>query len=102
MKILDLTPTQLLTRELIESADLMKYTRTLLRRRLAQIGKTQKNTTASDGIQAKLSEELVSIINAMSGTVDKVSKGLLRPQGIPEAAVDTDAIMEEIMRGSRK
>lgn len=102
MKLLDLTPTQLLTRELIESADLMKYTRTLLRRRLAQIGKVQKNTLATDATQAKISEELVNIINSMSGTVDKVSKGLLRPQGLPEAPVDTDAIMDEIMKGSKK
>jgi hypothetical protein len=101
MKIPD-SPISILTRELTESAAGVKYARMLLLRRLRKIATVQKTVAATDPAAERLSEEIVTIMNAMSGTLDKSSKGLIRPPATTEGTADADAVMAELLGGGRK
>ena len=100
MKRSELTTQQIQQREMVESAEGMRYIRTIQLRQARKIAQQMK-TTPPEG-QSTLEDRISAIQDSFINTFDKVSRSAQKPSVGPEAPVDVESVMEDLMKGSRK
>src|SRR5581483_2034528 len=104
MKPLDSSPQDILAAELRSTAKISARVRYLLNKRLDHIKRLMKDPNIREEQMSVLSEELIGIASAMSNATDKVARIILSPKAPTVGAdgMDTDKIMEELVKGRPK
>lgn len=98
------TPIDLLTSELTDSIRVSATVRQILKTRLRQIRSRMRDPVTPPGELAHLSEEAVTIVGAMTNSIDRISKLLLGPKGPGTGGGDdptTEEILAELTKGKR-
>src|ERR1700730_4192036 len=93
------TPHELLTKQLVSSVKLNSKVRQLLQRRLESINREMNSPNIPDARWARLSSELVSILESNSAIIAKTA-GLLVPQKTkptPEPSSTHQDVLEELI-----
>lgn len=92
------TPTDILIFELTASARMSARVRHLLSRRLEYISKQTK-----DHAEQPFTEELISILETLTASVDRAAKFLANPKsGQNDPAIDAAEVLAQLTQGTPK